>query len=577
MTVYYVSPTGSDTQAGTVGQPFGSLQHAHDIAQPGDEIQLRGGTYRLTRGVQLTRDGTSTQPITIRNYPGEVPVLDGSGVSATGAAGYVLDLSGVAYNRISGLQITNGAEGGVMIRNNSHDNVIQGLDVSRNGRLSEWEGKGFSLFDTSYNNQLLNNDSHDNRDLHGDNADGFQISTTGTGNVLRGNRAYNNSDDGFDLFNVQNGTASAPVTLDGNWAWGNGTINGQRTGGDGNGFKLGGQRPGTGTSSGGHIVTNNVAWDNVASGFDENQATAPSTLRNNTAYDNGAYNFGFYSQANTLDNNLSLGTGQVASSGTNHNNSWNLASPPATSAVQSLNASVAQGPRAADGSLPASGFLVLNGSTNLSLGAAAVSVSGSATTQPTTGTSSGTSTTTPVTAAPTTTIPVTAAPTTTTPVTTNPATSTPSITTPVASTPATTIPVTAPPAASAPATGTATGGSSTNLVTGGSSGGGTVTDPATPVTAAPGLGVAPTVDPVHLVTGDPSGQTGTTPATGTDIVRGHRGGGRRGGRSNWAAIADACSHRTVMGQGGTAPTDPLHLLIGGTDSSQLAFADAKIG
>lgn len=572
MTVYYVSPTGSDTQAGTVGQPFGSLQHAHDIAQPGDEIQLRGGTYRLTRGVQLTRDGTSTQPITIRNYPGEVPVLDGSGVSATGAAGYVLDLSGVAYNRISGLQITNGAEGGVMIRNNSHDNVIQGLDVSRNGRLSEWEGKGFSLFDTSYNNQLLNNDSHDNRDLHGDNADGFQISTTGTGNVLRGNRAYNNSDDGFDLFNVQNGTASAPVTLDGNWAWGNGTINGQRTGGDGNGFKLGGQRPGTGTSSGGHIVTNNVSWDNVASGFDENQATAPSTLRNNTAYDNGTYNFGFYSQANTLDNNLSLGTGQVASSGTNHNNSWNLASPPGTSAVQSLNASVAQGPRAADGSLPASGFLVLNGSTNLSLGAAAVSVSGSATTQPTT----GTSTTTPVTAAPTTTPPVTAAP--TTPVTANPVASTPSITTPVASTP-----VTTPPAASVPATGTATGGSTTNLVTGGtatggSSSGGTVTDPTTP-TAAPGLGAAPTVDPVHLVTGDPSGQTGTTPATGTDIVRGHRGGGPRGGRSNWAAIADACSHRTVMGQGGTgtAPTDPLQLLTGGTDSSQLAFADAKVG
>lgn len=371
MTVYYVSPTGSDSGAGTLGQPFGSLQYAHDLAQPGDEILLRGGTYRLSEGVHLTNDGTSGQPITVRNYEGEVPILDGSAMGASGSTGgYVLDLSGVAWNTVSGVSVTNGPEGGVLIRDNSHDNVIEQLDVSHNGRLSEWEGKGFALFDSSYNNQLLNNDSHDNRDLAGDNADGFQISTTGDGNVLRGNRAYNNSDDGFDLFNVHDGTEAAPVVLDGNMAYHNGYVDGNEAGGDGNGFKLGGQRPGSGSTSGGHTVTNNVAWDNRTAGFDENAATESLTLRNNTAYDNGSYNFGFYDGSHLFENNLSLGDGRVSASGTGSNNSWDLASPPAIGDVQSIDPSIIEGPRSADGSLPSSGFLKLDAGNDPTLGAA---------------------------------------------------------------------------------------------------------------------------------------------------------------------------------------------------------------
>ena len=52
------------------------------------------------------------------------------------------------------------------------------------------------------------------KDFNTGNADGFQISTTGAGNVLRGNRAWGNSDDGIDLFNVHDGTHAAPVLLD---------------------------------------------------------------------------------------------------------------------------------------------------------------------------------------------------------------------------------------------------------------------------------------------------------------------------------------------------------------------------
>lgn len=357
MTVYYVSPTGSDSQTGTIERPFASLQYAHDLAKPGDTIYLRGGVYALTEGIQLTRDGTSGAPITIANYPGETPILDGSRMTSTdyygsaGAGGWVLDGSSLSWNHIVGLEIRGGPMGGFVLRDESHNNVIEQLDVHDNGRLTYWEGKGISLFGASSNNLFLNNDSHDNRDLSGDNADGFQVSTSGTGNVLRGNRAWGNADDGFDFFNVQNGTRNAPVRIEGNWAFDNGYDANGNPSGDGNGFKLGGIRQGSGGSSGGHIVSDNVAWGNLSSGFDENTGTG-ITLRGNTAYDNGTYNYGFWSGKSSLYDNAAFGEGQVAVSGTASGNSWNAGAAPVTNDFASLEGGLGSADRLADGSLP---------------------------------------------------------------------------------------------------------------------------------------------------------------------------------------------------------------------------------
>jgi Ca2+-binding RTX toxin-like protein len=356
MTVYYVSPTGSDSQTGAIERPFASLQHAHDLAQPGDTIYLRGGVYALTDGIQLTRDGTSGAPITIANYPGETPVLDGSGMTSTeyygrtGAGGWVLDGSSVSWNHIVGLEIRGGPMGGFVLRDESHNNVVEQLDVHDNGRGGS-EGKGISVFGASSNNLFLNNDSHDNRDLAGDNADGFQVSTSGAGNVLRGNRAWGNSDDGFDFFNIADGTRNAPVRIEGNWAFDNGYgPNGEVTG-DGNGFKLGGIREGSGGSSGGHTVIDNVAWGNRSIGFDENGGTG-TTLRENTAYDNGAYNYGFFTGTGSLYDNSAFGEGRVAASGTASGNSWDAGAASTSNDFASLEGDLGRADRRADGSLP---------------------------------------------------------------------------------------------------------------------------------------------------------------------------------------------------------------------------------
>ena len=209
MSTYYVSVSGSDKQAGTLYRPFATLQHAHDLARPGDTIYLRGGVYQVSSVIKLTSDGASGKPITVENYPGEKPVLDASSMKQTGwYAGWAVDMASASWNHLKGIEIKNGPEGGLVIRDDSHDNVIEMLDVHHNGRLSvQGAGSGISLYGTAANNLLVNNDFHDNKDILLGNADGFVMGATGAGNVLRDNRAWNNSDDGFDF-----GTALQPLS-----------------------------------------------------------------------------------------------------------------------------------------------------------------------------------------------------------------------------------------------------------------------------------------------------------------------------------------------------------------------------
>lgn len=64
-TTYYVNPdTGNDNANGqSSSTPFRSIQHAIDLAQPGDTIQLATGIYR--QDIISQRDGTQSLPITI--------------------------------------------------------------------------------------------------------------------------------------------------------------------------------------------------------------------------------------------------------------------------------------------------------------------------------------------------------------------------------------------------------------------------------------------------------------------------------------------------------------------------------
>ncbi|TCR61526.1 right-handed parallel beta-helix repeat-containing protein [Bosea sp. BK604] len=407
-TSHYVAPTGDDLAGdGSIGAPWATLQRAFSAVRPGATIFLRGGTYNLTgpSGIHLMgRSGTSEKLITIRNYATEAVVLNGSGLtstkdsysSPTDAGGYVLSLYNVSNITIKGLDIRNGPMGGVIVNGGhsldegSHGNIFENLRIHGNGWNGS-EGKGFSLYGYATDNLLVNCDSYFNADLEQTNADGYQISPWGpasTGNALRGCRAWQNSDDGFDLFNVNDNTSPAPVMLSRCWAWRNGFLaDGSQGKGEGNGFKLGGQRQAargnaSGTS-GGHTVTDCYAWSNVLNGFTDNSATIANTVVNCTAYDNcrsrdeygrpsetWTYDFYFPTPAGhvLIDNVAFQPAGRearVAAENTDRNNSWTRSPPLSSASFVSLADAAATGRRMEDGSLPETAFLRLAAGSSL--------------------------------------------------------------------------------------------------------------------------------------------------------------------------------------------------------------------
>ena len=81
---YYCSPSGSNSSGtGTINNPWFDLRGAQGTARAGDLILFRGGTYSgITNGSnswysvnRLTTNGTSSDYIVIKNYPGETPVF----------------------------------------------------------------------------------------------------------------------------------------------------------------------------------------------------------------------------------------------------------------------------------------------------------------------------------------------------------------------------------------------------------------------------------------------------------------------------------------------------------------------
>ncbi|WP_235886391.1 carbohydrate binding domain-containing protein [Paenibacillus cymbidii] len=75
-TTYYVSPSGSDSQAGTIGAPFLTIGKAAATAQAGDTVSIRGGTYRET--VKPSHSGTAGNPIRYEAYSGETVTVSGT-------------------------------------------------------------------------------------------------------------------------------------------------------------------------------------------------------------------------------------------------------------------------------------------------------------------------------------------------------------------------------------------------------------------------------------------------------------------------------------------------------------------
>lgn len=374
--IYFVATDGNDSATGNRASPWKTLSHAQSLASPGDTVFIRGGTYTITAGentcasptdtvnaILLDRSGTASSPIRYFAFPGETPVFDFSQMTDNcRVKGFHISASWI---HLKGLEIEGVPQGnnlnheswGVWI-NGSH-NVLEHLNIHN------IQGPGVYLYNGGYN-LVLNTDSHDNYDPRssngaGQNADGFgaHIKADNPGNVFRGCRAWNNTDDGFDLIR-----AYSPVVIENSWAWSHGYLPGTSTpvaAGNGNGFKLGGY--GGVYVDGGqvHTIRNSVAFRNKVNGFYANHHTVANIYYNNTGFNNGT-NFNLLSIAadgnaiylGILRNNLAYGgtpTGIITGVDSAYN-SWDLGLTITDTDFESVSVTGWDAPRLPDGSLP---------------------------------------------------------------------------------------------------------------------------------------------------------------------------------------------------------------------------------
>lgn len=371
--VYFVAPNGGDSNSGAESSPFKTISKAVAVAQAGEGIYLREGVYYVSSTITLSGKGSAESSYYIWAYPGEQPVINFAGQS-TGSHGFYITGD---YWSLRGLEVKNAGKSGIRITGNH--NTIEGCSLHHNRDSGLYIGinKGKELntdgLQAAYN-QIINCDSYLNYDASGStgpggNADGFACKLNpGKGNVFRGCRAWENSDDGWDLY-----MANFQVIIENCWTWHNGDPNSygysdSNWGGNGNGFKVGGgdkNKPNEFYSYGPHLLNNCIAFDmKYGKGashkaFDRNNNKTGITMTDCLAF-NSITGFSF-SEApsdgtiHKLTNCAAFGcnTARSLKGAQETNTDWTTVS---AADFESLAVGLAKEMRQADGSLPDNSF-----------------------------------------------------------------------------------------------------------------------------------------------------------------------------------------------------------------------------
>ena len=290
----WCSPDGNDATAdGSEQNPFYDLQKAVDIAQPGDRIWMKAGTYVYDKRININdRNGEPDKMIELFGKDGQA-VLDFSGMPYHKHDSN--PLQGIrhtsSYWHFKNIDITNASDNGMLIERNKptggsasdilqrtqdgHDNIIELCNFYKNGDT------GLQMKNLAANNKVINCDSYLNCDEDDGDADGFAPKlSVGDNNYFYGCRAWANSDDGWDVFYKKEGgfADNMTVIIENSISYKNGFLSlDQLSSGNGNGFKCG-------SNQGAMNVYMNrcLAVFNKSKGFDQNHNAGDIILNNCT-------------------------------------------------------------------------------------------------------------------------------------------------------------------------------------------------------------------------------------------------------------------------------------------------------
>lgn len=177
--VYYVdqdhASAADNPTNGAVGSPFLTIDYALTRVGAGSTVYIKEstGVYGIGTGIYIRADtgypsGTSTQRITLRNYPGQTPMLEGAGDSGR------IAFDNVSYWTVEGLNISR-LNNMLAIRNGSHNIIVTNCVIHDSG------GQLVHVFGNAHDVTFQNNRLYNGGSIGTDNGEAFYIGTHGGG------------------------------------------------------------------------------------------------------------------------------------------------------------------------------------------------------------------------------------------------------------------------------------------------------------------------------------------------------------------------------------------------------------
>lgn len=126
----FVSPDGNDNNLGSnENEPLKTIQKAVDLAVPGDTIYVRKGFYN--EKISIRSSGTPSKNISLKAYPSETPVIDGSNIldSISNPDYALIRLENAHYISIQGLRIQNAKASGIYGKDGSSNVAVERCSI----------------------------------------------------------------------------------------------------------------------------------------------------------------------------------------------------------------------------------------------------------------------------------------------------------------------------------------------------------------------------------------------------------------------------------------------------------------
>jgi hypothetical protein len=120
--IYYVSPSGNDSNPGNEAQPWLTIQKAAKTMVAGDTVYIKAGTYG--ERVIPSNSGTAGNYITYAAYQGDIVTISGSEISLPTWDSGLFHISNKSYIKISGLRVVNAGpnqnNAGIYVEDSDH-------------------------------------------------------------------------------------------------------------------------------------------------------------------------------------------------------------------------------------------------------------------------------------------------------------------------------------------------------------------------------------------------------------------------------------------------------------------------